>query len=191
MPTARSFCIVAFLQCPFCILLCFDTVQSCRWIQQSQFFISHCCCCSFRSSWMFCCCNWEIVTELNAWPWQWRHFNASEYQLAAGTAWLTNKIHFGYLIVSQIGCRWKMWNGVEYTPFMRSKRLELRVFPLQNNQIKVSSLNFFLSNAPQVLYGLHGLPSWAWQKCNWLLSLGRPWGAVTLSQWYEWWYRRM
>ena len=27
----------------------------------------------------------------------------------------------------------------------------------------------FISNAPHVLYGLRGLPSWAWQKCNRLL----------------------
>jgi len=33
---------------------------------------------------------------------------------------------------------------------------------------------FFLSNAPHVLDGLRGLPSWAWQKCNRLLRLGRP-----------------
>jgi len=51
--------------------------------------------------------------------------------------------------------------------------------------------HFFLSNAPHVLYGLRGLPSWAWQKCNRLLRLGHPWGAVTLSRWCEWWYRRM
>jgi hypothetical protein len=31
--------------------------------------------------------------------------------------------------------------------------------------------------------GLRGPPSWAWQKCNWLLRLVRPWGAVMLSQW--------
>ena len=30
--------------------------------------------------------------------------------------------------------------------------------------------------------------SWLWRKCNWLLRLGRPWGAVTLSRWYEGWY---
>jgi hypothetical protein len=27
-----------------------------------------------------------------------------------------------------------------------------------------------------------------WPKCNWLLRLGRPWGAVTLSRWDGWWY---
>ena len=36
---------------------------------------------------------------------------------------------------------------------------------------------------PHVLCGLRGPPSWAWQQCNRLLRLGRPWGAVTLSRW--------
>ena len=31
--------------------------------------------------------------------------------------------------------------------------------------------------------GLRGSASWAWQKCNRLLKLGRPWGAVKLSRW--------
>ena len=42
---------------------------------------------------------------------------------------------------------------------------------------------FFWSNATTCPCGLHGPPSWAWQECNRLLSLGRPWGAVTLSRW--------
>jgi len=46
-------------------------------------------------------------------------------------------------------------------------------------------------NAPTCPCGLRGLPTWAWQKCNRLLRLGHPWGAVTLSRWCEWWYRRM
>jgi len=50
---------------------------------------------------------------------------------------------------------------------------------------------FFLSNATTCPCGLRGPPSWAWQQCNRLLRLGRPWGAVTLSRWCEWWYRRM
>jgi len=49
----------------------------------------------------------------------------------------------------------------------------------------------FLSNATTCIYRLRGPPSWSWQKRNRLLSLGRPWGAVTLSRWCEWWYRRM
>jgi len=32
----------------------------------------------------------------------------------------------------------------------------------------------FFSMPLHVLYGLRGLPSWAWQKCNRLLRLGRP-----------------
>jgi len=56
----------------------------------------------------------------------------------------------------------------------------------------IFSLGFFFPpNAPLVLDGLRGLPSWGWQKCNRLPRLGRPWGAVTLSRWCEWWYRRM
>ena len=47
-------------------------------------------------------------------------------------------------------------------------------------------------NAPTTCpCGLRGPPSWAFQQCNRLLRLGRPWGAVTLSRWCEWWYRRM
>ena len=50
---------------------------------------------------------------------------------------------------------------------------------------------FFLSSATTCPCGLRGPPSWAWQECNRLLRLGRPWGAITLSRWCEWWYRRM
>ena len=65
---------------------------------------------------------------------------------------------------------------------------------VEKRKVFVPGVFFFLpslSNAPHVLYGLRGLPSWAWQKCNRLLRLGHPWGAVTLSRWCEWWYRRM
>ena len=44
------------------------------------------------------------------------------------------------------------------------------------------SFFFFFPMPPHVLCGLRGPPSWAWQECNRLLSLGRPWGAVTLSR---------
>jgi hypothetical protein len=30
--------------------------------------------------------------------------------------------------------------------------------------------------------------SWLWLKCNRLLRLGRPWGAITLFRWGGWWY---
>ena len=51
--------------------------------------------------------------------------------------------------------------------------------PLCNNNC------FFSPNAPTCPCGLNGLPSWAWQKYNRRLRLGRPWGAVTLSRWCE------
>jgi len=41
---------------------------------------------------------------------------------------------------------------------------------------------FFFFDAPTCPCGLRGLPSWAWQKYNRLLRLGRPRGAVTLSR---------
>ena len=50
---------------------------------------------------------------------------------------------------------------------------------------------FFWSSATTWPCGLRGPPSRAWQQCNRLLRLGRAWGAVTLSRWCEWWYRRM
>jgi hypothetical protein len=39
---------------------------------------------------------------------------------------------------------------------------------------------------PHFPYELRGLPSWLWLKCNRLLRLGRPLGAVTLSRWGGW-----
>jgi hypothetical protein len=39
----------------------------------------------------------------------------------------------------------------------------------------------FFPVLPHVPYGLRGLPSRLWPKCNRLLRLGRPSGAVTLS----------
>ena len=56
---------------------------------------------------------------------------------------------------------------------------------------KHAILKVFLSNATTCPCGLRGPPFWAWQECNRLLRLGRPWGAVTLSRWCEWWYRKM
>jgi hypothetical protein len=50
---------------------------------------------------------------------------------------------------------------------------------------------FFLPMPPHVPYGLRGLLSRLWPKCNRLLRLGRPWGAVTLSRWGGWWYMNM
>ena len=47
----------------------------------------------------------------------------------------------------------------------------------------LSMVCFFGPMPPHVLCGLRGPHSWAWQECNLLLRLGRPWGAVTLSWW--------
>jgi len=49
------------------------------------------------------------------------------------------------------------------------------VAKIKTEKLVVMLLQYiFLSNAPYILYGLRGLPSWAWQKCNRLLRLGRP-----------------
>jgi hypothetical protein len=52
----------------------------------------------------------------------------------------------------------------------------------------VDSKYYFFPMPPHVPYWLRGLPSRLWPKCNRLLSLGRPWSAVTLSRWGGWWY---
>jgi hypothetical protein len=44
---------------------------------------------------------------------------------------------------------------------------------------------------PHVPYGLRGLPSRLWPKCNRILRLGRPSSAVTLCWWGGWWYMDM
>jgi hypothetical protein len=59
----------------------------------------------------------------------------------------------------------------------------------QNNYLE--SRYFFFPMPPHVAYGLRGLPSWLWPNCNRLLSLGRPWGVVTLSRWGGWCYMNM
>jgi hypothetical protein len=55
----------------------------------------------------------------------------------------------------------------------------------------LNSINDFPPLPPHVPYGLRGLPSRLWPKCNRLLRLGRSWGAVTLSRWSGWWYMNM
>jgi hypothetical protein len=54
-------------------------------------------------------------------------------------------------------------------------------------------LRFFLFPPvpPHVPYGLRGLPSRLWPKCNWRLWLESPRGAVMLSRWGGWWYMNM
>ena len=49
------------------------------------------------------------------------------------------------------------------------------------------SVDFFFLMPPHVHANFCGPPSWLWRNCNRLLSLGRPWGAVTLSRWcFSW-----
>ena len=61
--------------------------------------------------------------------------------------------------------------------------------PLKFNSLKnlenYKKLQMFFCGPmpPHVLCGHRGPPSWAWQDCNRLLRLGRPWGAVTLFRW--------
>ena len=54
------------------------------------------------------------------------------------------------------------------------------------NLILFGSVMFSLM-PPHVHTNFRGPPSWLWRKCNRLLRLGRPWGAVTLSRWCEGW----
>jgi hypothetical protein len=57
--------------------------------------------------------------------------------------------------------------------------------------IPTSAAIYIFPMPPHVPYGLRGLPSRLWPKCNRLLRLGRPWGAVMLSRWGGWWYMNM
>jgi hypothetical protein len=57
--------------------------------------------------------------------------------------------------------------------------------------LTTTRLLFSFPMPPRVLYGLRGLPSHLWPKCNRLLWLGRPWGAVTLSRRGGRWYMNM
>jgi hypothetical protein len=52
-----------------------------------------------------------------------------------------------------------------------------------DNFILISLCIIFFQCHHMSFCGLLSPPSWAWQECNRLLRLGRPWGAVTLSRW--------
>ena len=58
---------------------------------------------------------------------------------------------------------------------------------LLHKRVRLLRHHFHNSVPPQCHHmsfcGLRGPPTWAWQECNRLLRLGRPWGAVTLSRW--------
>ena len=53
---------------------------------------------------------------------------------------------------------------------------------------KVNNCEKFFLMPPHVHTKFRGPPSWLWRKCNRLLRLGRPIGAVTFSRWCEGWY---
>ena len=74
---------------------------------------------------------------------------------------------------------WRTWFAAGA---QRTGRESLRVQPT------LFDFNVFFSNATTWSYELSWSPSWLWRKCNRLLRLGRPWGAVTLSRWCERWY---
>jgi hypothetical protein len=47
------------------------------------------------------------------------------------------------------------------------------------------NIRFFFANATTCPLWISWSPSRLWPKCNWLLRLGRPWGAVTWMVIYE------
>jgi hypothetical protein len=54
---------------------------------------------------------------------------------------------------------------------------------IQKNILKRLLQFFFFCQCHHVPYGLSAVPSKLWPKCNRLLRLGHPWGAVMLSWW--------
>ena len=61
------------------------------------------------------------------------------------------------------------------------------VFVCRSKQVHTSWI-FFCQIPPHVHTNFRGPRSWLWRKCNRLLRLGRPWGAVTLSRLCVGWY---
>jgi hypothetical protein len=53
------------------------------------------------------------------------------------------------------------------------------------------SMMLLFSNATTCPSWTSWSPSRLWPKCNRLLRLGHPWGAITLSRWGGWWYMNM
>ena len=101
------------------------------------------------------------------------------------------------LCIVQICTVWLTQNSRKYSITCQGLKLrKFKALPIVNSARSKISLKkalqlgrlmqlefFFLPMPPHVLCGLRGPPSWAWQECNRLLRLGRPWGAVTLSRW--------
>ena len=80
-----------------------------------------------------------------------------------------------YLVCPEVSSWWTLWNR-----YLGSKELR-------------NLFSFFFSNATACPLRLRGLPPPTprlWLKCNRLLKLGRPVGAVTLSRWEWWWSER-
>jgi hypothetical protein len=104
-----------------------------------------------------------------------------------------------------LNCRWSGWdkkvtfNGKqvrvwskEVLPHFESPARQWPGEEEWNDENREVYSNLFSSPMPpHVPYGLRDLPSRLWPKCNRLLRLGRPWGAVTLSRWGGWWYMNM
>jgi hypothetical protein len=69
--------------------------------------------------------------------------------------------------------------GTTYWSYFQGLRIQDGLF---FNMLHANMLLMFLPMPPHVPYGLRGLPSQLRPKCNLLLRMGRPLGAVTLSR---------
>jgi hypothetical protein len=72
-----------------------------------------------------------------------------------------------------------------YSNYLSSRNTSHRLVCLEIGYLNSSNI-FFNPMPTHVPYGLRGLPSRLWPKCNRLLRLGRPSGAVTLCWWGGW-----
>jgi hypothetical protein len=106
------------------------------------------------------------------------------------------------VFAAAVSCHYLSWSIVLIKGAKLRKAaagLSYRVFRNWHHPLKFTFVGTALARGfppspqlpPHVLYGLHGLPSRLWPKCNPLLRLGRPWGAVTLSRWGGWSYMIM
>jgi hypothetical protein len=76
-------------------------------------------------------------------------------------------------------------------PIQRSRGKKIRTYVVQC--LGLGYLRLFSSPPSPIATTCPLWTSWSrlWPKCNRLLRLGRPWGAVTLSRWGGWWYMNM
>ena len=83
-----------------------------------------------------------------------------------------------------VDSRWNIWLRNDKITLKGTGREDPFLYRcLYNNELFTVRL-FFFPMPPHVLCGLRSPPSWAWQE--WLLRLGRPRDAVTLSRWCVW-----